>query len=91
MIQMKNKIINPFLYNLPTLDLHGMDRIYAKYKTNEFIFENLKLGNKKIIIVHGIGEGILKRSVHEQLKINKNVKDFYLDGMNIGQTIVILK
>ena len=76
---------------LPTLDLHGVDRVYASYKTNEFILDNVKLKNKKIVIIHGIGTGIVKESVHNTLSRNENVSEFYLDGMNIGETIVFLK
>lgn len=85
------RYINPFVKYLPVLDLHGVDRIYAKVKTNEFIEDNLKLGNKKLVIIHGIGLGIVKKSVHDYLKNNKYVKEFYLDNMNIGETIVFLK
>ena len=85
------KQIDPFTYMLPTLDLHGVDRVYASYKTNEFILENVKLKNKKIVIIHGIGTGIVKESVHNTLSRNENVSKFYLDGMNIGETIVFLK
>ena len=42
---MRRKIIDPFLSILPTLDLHGVDRMYAKYKTNEFIKENIRIYN----------------------------------------------
>lgn len=85
------KYINPFYKDLPVLDLHGVDRMYAIVRTNEFIQDNLKLGNKKLIIIHGIGLGIVKKSVHDSLKNNKKVKEYYLDNMNIGETIVILE
>ena len=88
---MKKEFINPFTYNLPTLDLHGVDRFYAKLKTNEFISDNYKLNNKKIIIIHGIGKGIIKESVHEELKRNKIVKKYYFDNLNIGQTLIELQ
>ena len=60
--------------NLPTLDLHGVDRDYARILINEFIDDNYKLGNKYIAIVHGKGEGVLKKRVHELLKTNKKVE-----------------
>lgn len=88
---MRRKIIDPFLSILPTLDLHGVDRMYAKYKTNEFIKENIKLGNKKILIIHGIGQGIVKKAVHESLKCNKEVESFYIDNINVGATVVNIR
>ena len=85
------KIIDPFTVNLPSIDLHGFDRVLARIKTEEFINDNVKLKNKQIIIIHGIGEGILKDEVFKTLKRNKNVESFKLNGMNIGCTIVNLK
>ena len=87
---MKN-FIDPFLYNLPHLDLHGYDRTGACAVTKMFIDENVKLQNKKIVIVHGKGEGILKKSIHDYLKTNKYVLDYKTNNYNDGETIVNLK
>lgn len=76
---------------LPKLDLHGLDRDYARILLHEFIEDNRKLGNKTIEIIHGKGKGILKRAVHEELKINKLVESYKLDNFNDGCTVVILK
>ena len=85
------KIIDPFTDFLPRLDLHGMDRVLARIKVEEFINDNIKLKNEKIVIIHGIGEGILKDEVFRTLKSNKNVESFKLNGLNVGCTIVNLK
>ena len=79
-----------FINNLPTIDLHGYDRESARVATNDFVKENLKLKNEAIVIIHGIGSHIVKKSVHETLKLNKYVKDFKLYPHNIGCTIIIL-
>ena len=80
-----------FLNIYPSIDLHGYDRDSARMITNDFINENLILGNEKIVIIHGIGSGILKREVHEVLRINKNVIEYKTDNFNSGCTIVKLK
>lgn len=85
------KIVNPFIDFLPRIDLHDMDRVYARIKVEEFINDSVKLKNKKIVIVHGKGEGILKDEVFKCLKNNKYVLDYKLDSFNIGCTIVELK
>ena len=85
------KIIDPFTDFLPSIDLHGLDRVLARIKTEEFINDSVKLKNKKIVIIHGIGEGIVKDEVFKTLKKNKNVESFKLNGLNIGCTIVNLK
>jgi DNA mismatch repair protein MutS2 len=87
---MKN-FIDPFLYNLPHLDLHGYDRTGACAMVKIFIDENLKIDNKQLIIVHGKGSGILKTSIHEYLKSDKRVKDYKTNNYNDGETIITLK
>lgn len=79
-----------FLDMLPQIDLHGYDRDSAVVAVNDFILENIQLKNKKIIIIHGIGEGILKKAVKECLERNKYVQNHYIDNFNIGCTIVNL-
>ena len=79
-----------FLTHLYKLDLHGYSYDMAFVKTNDFVLENYLLGNDKIIIIHGIGEGVVKKACHDALKINKKVKSFKLDNFNIGCTIVEL-
>ena len=85
------RIVDPFIDFLPSIDLHGCNRVLTKIKVEEFINDNIKLKNKKIVIIHGIGQGIVKDEVFKTLKRNKNVESFKLNGMNIGCTIVNLK
>lgn len=77
--------------NLPQLDLHGIDRDYARILINEFITDNYKLKKEKVIIIHGIGTGIIRKTSHEVLKRNNYVKSYKTDNFNAGTTIVILK
>lgn len=82
-------IDNYYLFkNLPSIDLHGMNRYEAKVKIDYFILENKKLNNHLIAIVHGKGSGVLKTSVQNILKENKNVKAFKINIYNDGETIV---
>lgn len=80
-----------FIKNYPHIDLHGYDRESARVATNDFILENLILGNRKVVIIHGIGSGIVKQSVHKALSLNKNVLDYKTDNFNPGITIINLK
>ena len=84
-------IRDPFTYNLPHLDIHGETRDTCVALINSFINDNIKLKNKKIIIIHGKGTGILKKTTHIILKNNKKIDKFYIDNMNDGQTIIELK
>ena len=80
--------MNPFINHLPKLDVHGLDRSSVNVFIKEFINDNLQLRHDKIIIIHGLGDGILKKEIHLFLSKHKNVRCFYLDNWNIGQTIV---
>lgn len=77
--------------NLPTLDLHGEDRINAVIKTKEFINDNIKLKNILIVVIHGVGTGILKEEIHKYLKTEKRVRNFRLNAFNRGMTIIELE
>lgn len=85
------EFVDPFLYNLPHLDLHGYDRTGAVAMTKLFIDENEKINQKDIVIVHGRGTGILKHAVHDCLKIDKRVLSYKTNNYNDGETIIKLK
>lgn len=77
--------------NLPTLDLHGVDRDYARILINEFVEDSYNLKEEKVIIIHGIGTGILRQETAKTLKINKKVESYSLNNFNVGETIVNIK
>ena len=80
-----------FLNRYPSIDLHGYDRDSARVAVNDFIEENIFLKNEVLVIIHGIGTGIVKKEVHEALRINHNVLEYKTDNFNSGCTIVKLK
>ena len=75
----------------PRIDVHGETYDSVSLYVTQFIDDNYKLGNKYIAIIHGKGEGILKNRIHELLKTNDKVEDYYLNNWNIGETIIVLK
>lgn len=77
--------------NLPTLDLHGVDRDYARILINEFIEDSYNSKEERVIIIHGIGTGILRQETAKTLKINKKVESYSLNNFNVGETIVNIK
>lgn len=77
--------------HLPTIDLHGYDRDYAKMMINDFIDEQYKLKHNKVVIIHGNGTGILKKTTQETLKRNNKVIEYKIDNFNTGMTIVVIK
>lgn len=76
--------------SLPRLDLHGENKDSARILVEEFLEYNYMLGQLELVIIHGIGEGILKKEVHKVLKNNKKVVEFGLDMFNPGCTLVRL-
>ena len=85
------KRIDPFLYNTPSLDIHGFDRYVGVAMIKNFIDNESKIGTKKLIVVHGKGEGILRQATHEYLKTDRRVLEYKLNIFNDGETIIILK
>lgn len=77
--------------HLPTLDLHGFDRDYARIMICDFLEDQHKLKNTKVIIIHGIGTGILKKTTQDTLKKHKYVLEYKIDNFNDGMTVVTLK
>lgn len=77
-----------FLDRLPKIDLHGYDRDSSRVMVNDFIYEAFLMGYDEVVIIHGIGGGIVKKTVHEALKKNKMVLSFWVDFMNNGCTVV---
>ncbi len=77
-----------FIDNLPTLDLHGFDRMTAHLMINDFIKENYLLKQNIFVIIHGIGSGAIYTETCETLKKNKLVIDFKTFYRNNGCTIV---
>ena len=75
----------------PTIDLHGEYSFSAEVLTKEFINDNINLHKKKLCIIHGIGKGILKDTVHNVLKNDQRIKSYKVDFMNPGCTIVEIK
>lgn len=76
---------------LPTLDLHGMDREYARILIQEFISDHYHLRDERIVIIHGIGTGVLRQVTQDVLKKNSFVDSYKIDNFNVGMTIVNLK
>jgi len=77
-----------FLDMLPSIDLHGYDRESTRVKVNDFVTESKVLNQKEILIIHGIGEGIVKQAVHQTLSKNKDVLEYKIANNNVGCTIV---
>lgn len=75
----------------PVLNVHGETTDTVAFFLEDFIKDNIKLGNEYIGIIHGKSSNILKNKVHELLKKNKLVDYFHLDMWNTGLTIVKLK
>lgn len=85
------KYVDPFIDFLPSIDLHGYDRVSARIKTDEFISDSIKLKRKKVVIIHGKGTGVVKEEVYKFLKNNKNILSYNLYWNNPGATIVELQ
>ncbi len=77
-----------FIDNLPKLDLHGYDRETARVSVNDFINDNIKTKHEIIVIIHGIGTGIIRKTVNDTLKKSKSVIEYKSFYNNRGATLV---
>ncbi len=76
--------------DLPTVDLHGIsDMKTAEEQLEKKLFLFFSRGEEICRVVHGIGTGKMKATVHALLQKNPQVEDFRMseDG---GSTIVLL-
>jgi len=78
------------LNSYPSLDLHGEYVDNAIILTKDFINDNIILKNEYVVIIHGIGQDILRKHLHEYLKHEKKVLSYKRDFFNMGCTIVKL-
>jgi DNA mismatch repair protein MutS2 len=75
------------------LDLRGMRLEEALKRVEQQIDRALLSGMGEFSIVHGMGEGILQRGIHEYLKHNRHVKDYFFstpEQGGFGRTVVRL-
>ena len=56
------------------IDLHGMDRVEAREKIENFIFDSFLNGNRYINIITGKGSGVIRRVVQDYLDDEKSYK-----------------
>lgn len=82
---------NVFGSILPSLDIHGYDRETARVAINDYINDNFKIKRDTFVIIHGFGEGVLRKATKDTLKSNKKVIEFKIDFLNAGSTIVRIK
>ena len=84
------KMGSPFLNVLPSLDIHGHTRETMYVVVSDFINDNIKLGNSKIVIIHGIGLKVLSNELKLRFYHDKRVKNIYLSPDNSGCSILEL-
>ncbi len=83
-----SKFVDPFIANCPTIDLHGETTAFVPILLDEFINDNIKIRNLKLVVIHGLGSGKVKEATHNYLQENKKIKKYYLSPNNIGITII---
>ena len=76
----------------PELDLRGMDSLEAAAVLTIFLDNAFMANLQQVRIIHGKGTGVLRKTVHEELRKNKHVKSFRLgvygegeDGVTIAE------
>ena len=76
------------------LDLRGKRAEDAMIETDKFLDNAILSGITSLEILHGTGNGILQKVVHDLLSKDKRVKKFYFakpEQGGVGVTLVALK
>ena len=84
----KHQLTGDILWKINDIDLAITDGGSSIVK--DFIDENIILKNDKILIIHGKGLGVVRKSVHNVLSKRKEVTKYHTDNLNDGCTIVYL-
>jgi len=77
-----------------TLDIRGKRVEEVRLVLDQFIDDGILLGQGELKILHGKGEGVLRKIVREQLKTIRGVASFADEGFErggAGITVVVLK
>ncbi len=68
------------------INLIGMHVEEALLETDRFIDNGVLSGQTTLYVIHGKGEGILRKAIHEHLKRHRNVKNFRLGAYGEGES-----
>ena len=77
-----------------SIDVRGKNMDDAVMDVEKYIDDAFISGLNEVTVIHGRGEGILRKGIHDMLKRNKNVKDFRTGNYNEGGdgvTVIKLK
>ena len=77
-----------------SVDVRGKNLEDAVMDVEKYIDDAYISGLNDVTIIHGRGEGILRKGIHDMLKRHKNVKEFRIGGFNEGGdgvTVIKLK
>ncbi|MEJ5362658.1 MAG: Smr/MutS family protein [Spirochaetota bacterium] len=74
-----------------TIDLHYFHPKDIKGILDEFLDNAHTKGYKKVEIIHGKGKSVIKLIVHNYLKNDSRITDFFDKPGNWGTTVAILK
>ena len=68
----------------PEIMIRGLERVEALEMTDHLIDRAVLQGLSSVRIIHGIGQGILKRAVYSKLRNDPRVKDIHPGEAAIG-------
>ena len=76
------------------IDLHHFRPKDVGSVVREYLFEAAAIGIPEVLLIHGKGKGVLRRTVHSVLKKHAAVESFHLAGERAGQwgaTVAVLR
>jgi DNA mismatch repair protein MutS2 len=67
-----------------TLDIRGMRLDEAEKKVTRYIDDVIQTGLRQVEIIHGKGDGVLRKVVHDHLSARTNIRKYYTPKWDMG-------
>jgi DNA mismatch repair protein MutS2 len=67
-----------------TLDIRGMRADEAEKKVERYIDDVIQTGLHQVEIIHGKGDGVLRKIVHDHLVTRSNIRKYYTPRWDMG-------
>jgi len=85
MIKVMSSVSMPVPLHVPiTLDIRGLRADEAEKKVERYIDDVIQTGLHQVEIIHGKGDGVLRKIVHDHLVTRSNIRKYYTPRWDMG-------
>jgi len=85
LVKVMSSALMPVPLQVPiTLDIRGMRADEAEKKVVRYIDDVIQTGLRQVEIIHGKGDGVLRKIVHDHLVTRSNIRKYYTPRWDMG-------